>query len=86
MTRHSDIEDTRHTFDSFHCITCSDEALPAVVLSVDDEAGTASVRLQSATASTTEVDITLVDMVAPGDMLLCHGGVALSRVEEDGGE
>ncbi|HET9494474.1 MAG TPA: HypC/HybG/HupF family hydrogenase formation chaperone [Chloroflexia bacterium] len=86
MTRHSDIEDTRRASDSFHCITCSDEALPAVVLSVDDGAGTASVRLQSAAAGTTEVDISLVDMVAPGDVLLCHGGVALSRVEEDGGE
>jgi hydrogenase maturation factor len=86
MTRHSDIENAQPIFEPFHCITCSDEALPAVVLSVDGESGTASVRLRSAAAGTTEVDISLVDMVAPGDVLLCHGGVALSRLEEGGRE
>jgi hydrogenase maturation factor len=86
MTQHSNIEDPEYTFDAFHCITCSDEALPAVVLGVDHEAATASVRLGSAASGATEVDISLVDAVAPGDVLLCHGGVALSRIEENGVE
>ena len=29
-----------------------------------------------------EVDITLVEDVAPGDLLLVHGGVAIARLEE----
>lgn len=86
MKQHSEVEDSESTFDTFHCITCSDEALPAVVLSVDHETGLASVRLQSGARGATEVDISLVDTVVPGDVLLCHGGVALSRVEENSGE
>jgi hydrogenase maturation factor len=29
---------------------------------------------------TTEVDVTLVEAVLPGDALLIHGGVAISRL------
>ncbi len=60
-----------------HCITCSDEALPARVLHVDQEAGIALVKLEE---TTEEIDITLVEDVAPGDMLLVHGGVAIGHV------
>jgi HupF/HypC family protein len=58
-----------------HCITCSDEALPARVLSVDRERATAVVALGD---TTTEIDITLINDVTPGATLLIHGGVALS--------
>lgn len=58
-----------------HCITCSDEARPAMVLSVDDRRGIAVVEMEDATA---EIDITLVDGVIPGSTLLIHGGIALS--------
>lgn len=61
------------------CLTCSDEALPARVLSVSEEAGLALVEIDG---TLTEVDVSLVDAVAPGDWLLTHGGVALSRMEE----
>jgi hypothetical protein len=57
-----------------HCVTCSDEALPATVVSVDVEAGLAIVQIDG---TTEEVDITLVEDVAPGDVLLVHGGVAI---------
>ncbi len=59
-----------------HCITCSDEAKPATVLCVDHENGWALVQTEGATR---EVDITLVTAVLPGDTLLVHGGVAISR-------
>jgi hydrogenase maturation factor len=62
-----------------HCVTCSDEALPARVLRVDSEAGLALVTLKDATE---EIDITLVDNVAPGDLLLVHGGVAIAQADE----
>ena len=57
------------------CITCSDQALPARVLSVQRERGLALVESEQ---TTTEVDVTLIEDVAPGDILLVHGGVALS--------
>ena len=76
MTHRSDLEEVE---DLFHCITCSDEALPARVLSVDRDAGLAMVSVHSAV---TEVDITLVDKVVPGDLLLVHGGVALARADD----
>lgn len=60
-----------------HCITCSDEALPAKVLSVDSETGLALVMLRD---ETEEIDITLVEGVAPGDILLVHGGAAIAHL------
>ncbi len=57
-----------------HCITCSDEALPAKILSIDTETGLALVEVKDMTE---EIDITLVDSVAPGDLVLVHGGVAI---------
>jgi hydrogenase assembly chaperone HypC/HupF len=62
-----------------HCITCSDEALPAQVRQVDLATQIALVAVGEATA---EVDISLVDTPAPGEWLLVHGGVALSRLEK----
>lgn len=62
-----------------HCITCSDEALPARVLHIDQEVGVAFVAVEDATE---EVDITLIDDVAPGDVVLVHGGVAIALFDE----
>jgi|GEM_PF-3599856 len=63
-----------------HCITCSDEALPATVLRIDQDTGVAFVTIEDATE---EVDITLIDDVAAGDVILVHGGVAIAIVEEN---
>lgn len=62
-----------------HCITCSDEAVRVTVLRVDEETEVAQVKVQ---AQAEEVDISLIECVAPGDVLLVHGGVAIGRVEE----
>ena len=63
-----------------HCITCSDEALPATVLEIDDLGWTAVVQIED---QTTEIDISLVDDVTMGTILLVHGGVALGRLETE---
>src|SRR5579872_3173103 len=63
-----------------HCITCSDEALQGRVLRIDAQMGIAFVRIDDATE---EVDISLVDDVVEGDMLLVHGGVAIAKAEID---
>jgi hydrogenase maturation factor len=71
-----------------HCVTCSDEALPARVLRVDQESGLAQVSvvgtrfIASPKETIEEIDITLVDSVAPGDILLVHGGVAIAHQGE----
>src|SRR5436309_2837619 len=59
-----------------HCLTCSDEALPARVLHIDQNAGLALVTINDMTE---EIDITLVESVASGDVLLVHGGVAIAH-------
>lgn len=60
----------------YHCVTCGDDAVEVVVL--DLLAG--DMALATLDADTIEVDISLVETVAPGDRLLVHGGVALARV------
>lgn len=62
-----------------HCITCSDEAVVVKVLQVEQESGLALVEVED---QTEEVDITLVEQVAPGDTLLVHGGAAIALLEE----
>lgn len=66
-----------------HCVTCSDEALPAIVLRIDPARGCALVSLNN---TTTEVDITLVNGILPGEQLLVHGGVALARIQGENHE
>ncbi|MDP9311846.1 MAG: HypC/HybG/HupF family hydrogenase formation chaperone [Chloroflexota bacterium] len=62
-----------------HCVTCADEALPARVLHVDEALGLALVEVNGVTV---EVDVTLVDQVRPGQLLLVHGGVAMASLGE----
>lgn len=57
------------------CITCSDEAVEAVVVGV--EGPEAVVRVDGRTE---RVAIDLVPGTAPGDVLLCHAGIALERL------
>ena len=63
-----------------HCVTCSDEALTARVLHVDLETGLALVEIVAEKHTTDEIDITLVESVVPGDLLLVHGGVAIANL------
>ena len=56
------------------CITCSDEGRVAEVRTVGDD-GMVEVVVNGVSES---VDATLVDPVAPGDLLLVHAGVALT--------
>jgi hydrogenase maturation factor len=58
------------------CITCSDQLLAVLVTGVDTEAGIAKGTIDG---SAVEVGIDLVDGVTVGEVLLCHGGVALQR-------
>ncbi len=76
-----------------HCITCSDEALPYTVVRVDTERGLAEVSVSEAMGQsggmrevTEEIDISLVDDVVPGSVVLVHGGVAIALLSEANNE
>lgn len=58
------------------CITCSDQLLEVTVVAVDESNGTARGTVDGCLV---EVSIELLDSVAPGEVVLCHGGVALQR-------
>ena len=58
------------------CITCSDEAVEAEVVSVNGP--DAIVRVAG---EREHVAIDLVPDAAPGDLLLCHAGIALERID-----
>lgn len=60
-----------------HCVTCSDEALPARILQIDHAQNLALVAVGD---DMMEVDVTLVDEVKPGDLVLVHGGVAIASL------
>lgn len=67
--------------DPYHCITCSDEALPLqVVAVVDDEVALCA----DEAGERSEVLTALVGAVAVGDRLLVHAGAALARLEGEG--
>jgi hydrogenase assembly chaperone HypC/HupF len=63
-----------------HCLTCSDAMLPVRVLSLHKETGMALVEFEG---QQEEIDVSLVEQVAPGTFLLVHGGVALACLSED---
>jgi hydrogenase expression/formation protein HypC len=62
-----------------HCITCSDEGVAMRVLRLDADRGLALCAGGDGAQMT--VEVALVDAVAPGDVLLVHAGVALTRLE-----
>jgi hydrogenase maturation factor len=60
-----------------HCVTCADEAVAARVRTVEALAAVVDLdgRLE-------RVAIDLVPEARPGDLLLCHAGIALERLVE----
>jgi hypothetical protein len=58
------------------CITCSDQLLSMIVRDVVAGSGIARGTIGG---QPVEVSVELLDNVVPGDVLLCHGGVALQR-------
>jgi hydrogenase maturation factor len=65
------------THDPDACITCGDVAVAAVVVEVRGDTATVE-----AAGRREEVGIELVTPVRPGDALLCHAGIALTRLTE----
>jgi len=64
------------TADPDRCITCGDVAVAAKVVAVDG-----ATAVVDAEGRREQVGIELVAPVQPGDVLLCHAGIALERIE-----
>lgn len=64
-----------------HCITCSDEAQAARILHIYPDHEEALVMFDNST--TQEIDISLLESVTPGDLVLVHAGVAISQEPEE---
>jgi hydrogenase maturation factor len=60
--------------ESDHCITCGDAAVLATVVRVSGATATVDVD-----GSREDVGIELVEPVVPGDVLVCHAGIALEK-------
>ena len=65
------------SLDPGRCLTCSDDAVAARVETVDG--------LEAVIAVGEELERVAIDLVPdaqPGDLLLCHAGIALELLEE----
>ncbi len=63
------------SFDHEGCITCSDEGIPAIVLSIDGDDAVC----MGSEGKAQSIAIELVSPVHIGEILLTHGGVAIGR-------
>ena len=63
------------TLEPERCVTCADDAVVAIVRKV--EGSNATVEIEGRRE---RVGIELVEPVEPGDVLLCHAGIALEKV------
>ena len=64
------------TIDAERCLTCGDVAVAARIRSVEGLEAVVAVGDE-----TERVAIDLVPDARPGDVLLCHAGIALERVD-----
>jgi hydrogenase maturation factor len=67
------------------CITCGDTAVALTVVDVIDSAGS-DARCRDDAGRTELIATELVGPVRPGDRLLAHAGVAIGRLDEEGGD
>lgn len=66
--------------ESGHCITCSDEGLPARVVTVMPERALATV---DADGRQLEVATDVLENVRVGDVVLVHAGLAIARLDRE---
>jgi len=66
------------TVEPEHCVTCADDAVAARVVLLDGLEATVAVD-----GRRERVAVDLVPDARLGDLLLCHAGVALERLEDE---
>jgi hydrogenase expression/formation protein HypC len=65
------------TLDHDGCVVCSDAGIPVRVISIEGD----DALCEDSAGNQTEIAIELVAPVAEGEILLTHGGVAISKVK-----
>ena len=75
------------TLDHDGCVVCSDAGIPLRILELNGD----DALCEDSAGNRTTIAVELVAPVAPGDILLTHGGVAIGRADllpagEDGYE
>jgi hydrogenase expression/formation protein HypC len=71
-------QNTYCTLDHDGCVVCSDAGIPLRVISIEGD----DALCEDALGNRTEIAVELVKPVAVGDVLLTHGGIAISKVEK----
>ena len=66
------------TLDHEGCVVCSDAGIPVQVISIEGD----DALCEDAAGNQTEIAVELVEPVAVGEVLLTHGGVAISKIEK----
>jgi hydrogenase expression/formation protein HypC len=67
------------TLDHDGCVVCSDAGIPLRVISIEGD----DALCEDTVGNRTEIAVELVKPVAAGEVLLTHGGVAISKVGPD---
>ena len=65
------------TLDHDGCVVCSDAGIPVRVLSIDGD----DALCEDSAGNQTEIAVELVAPVQIGEILLTHGGVAITKVQ-----
>jgi hydrogenase expression/formation protein HypC len=65
------------TLDNDGCVVCSDAGIPVRVISIEGD----DALCEDSAGNQTEIAIEFVAPVQIGEVLLTHGGVAISKVE-----
>ena len=81
MERETIPQDSYCTLDHDGCIVCSDAGIPLLVISIEED----DALCEDAVGNRTEIAVELVKPVAVGEVLLTHGGVAISKVQKADG-
>ncbi|CAN5885057.1 hypothetical protein BH18ACT11_BH18ACT11_10770 [soil metagenome] len=79
MQRETMLPDSYCTLDHDGCIVCSDAGIPLRIVSIDGD----DALCEDTIGNRAEIAVELVRPVTVGEVLLTHGGVAISKVEPE---
>jgi hydrogenase expression/formation protein HypC len=77
--QHANPQNSYCTLDHDGCVVCSDAGIPLRVVSIEGD----DALCEDTVGNTTEIAVELVKPVATGEILLTHGGVAISKVKPE---
>ena len=79
MQRETMLPDSYCTLEHDGCVVCSDAGIPLRIVSIDGD----DALCEDTIGNRTQIAVELVAPVTVGEVLLTHGGVAISKVEPE---